>query len=271
MTNREIKEIAELIINDGTINTSNGNWVVYYDELPECYDVSEVKENVMEIIAELGRHDEVADVGADADCIDVMFYTGYCPNVEDEYEEEESEMNEAKLYVGVRPSTNDHIVKRPTEFDGIEQYLYERLDKNPSIKVNEAGLQHEGMTVAEAWEIARRNTFAETKIESLAKMMARLSGMEMPDVGGPDIYVVTTETGFRGAAAVLDRKAIKALSDRLGVNTFIMLPSSIHEVLLVPYDDGDDISNYTDMVGAVNGGYVDEAEQLGNRAYIMNV
>ena len=82
MTYREITKLVDDMVSDGTEYTSNGSWCFYYDEYGDQCD--DVKENVGAILEELWERDEVAEADADADSIDVMFYTGYCQNVGDD-------------------------------------------------------------------------------------------------------------------------------------------------------------------------------------------
>lgn len=88
---RLVREIADKIVSDGTKNTTEGNWVHYFDEFGE--DETFARENAEEIAAELERHQEVSDVELTPDAFDTNFYLDYCPNYiphkdEDGYEEE---------------------------------------------------------------------------------------------------------------------------------------------------------------------------------------
>ena len=50
-----------------------------------------------------------------------------------------------------------------------------------------------------------------------------------------------------------------------------MLPSSIHECLIMPYDENCDMDKLTNMVDEINLDHVDESEQLADKAYIIEV
>ena len=89
---RRVREIADKIIAEGTKNTTEGNWVHYFDEFGE--DEAFAREHAEEIAAELERHQEVSDVELTPDAFDTNFYLDYCPNYipqeeEDGYEESE--------------------------------------------------------------------------------------------------------------------------------------------------------------------------------------
>ena len=73
-----VRAIAAQIVEEGTENTTEGNWVVYFNELTG--DEEFAKTYAQEIAEELGRHESVADVEFDNTCFDTAFYLDYCPN-----------------------------------------------------------------------------------------------------------------------------------------------------------------------------------------------
>ena len=94
---RRVREIAGKIIAEGIENTTEGNWVHYFDECGE--DETFARENAEAIAAELERHQEVSDVELTPDAFDTNFYLDYCPNYlpqegEDGYEESEPSNSE---------------------------------------------------------------------------------------------------------------------------------------------------------------------------------
>ena len=89
---RRVREIADKIIAEGTENTTEGNWVIFFDELSR--DENFAKANAEEIAAVLELRKEVSDVELTPDAFDTNFYLDYCPNYipqagEDGYEESE--------------------------------------------------------------------------------------------------------------------------------------------------------------------------------------
>ena len=88
-----IEAIAERIVEEGTKNTTEGNWVTFFDELSR--DENFAKANTEEIAAVLELRKEVSDVELTPDAFDTNFYLDYCPNYlpqegEDGYEESET-------------------------------------------------------------------------------------------------------------------------------------------------------------------------------------
>ena len=52
-----------------------------------------------------------------------------------------------------------------------------------------------------------------------------------------ELYIVSNPTNLYGASAILDKKAIRQFSMKIGVDKWIVLPSSLHEMLITPYYD----------------------------------
>lgn len=86
------------------------------------------------------------------------------------------------------------------------------------------------------------------------------------------LYVITNKDQFRGAALACDLKHIKKWAKDNGYHKAVILPSSIHEMLLVPLENEEyDLDMFSSMVADVNATQVDPTEQLTNRAYIINL
>ncbi|MDD4493128.1 MAG: hypothetical protein PHV32_02055 [Eubacteriales bacterium] len=79
--------IAEYLIDEGTASTFSGNYHFDYTEINEHFGVAlPVDDELLDMIVDSLDKDIVADVVTGKD-IDIMFYTKYCPNVEDEESE----------------------------------------------------------------------------------------------------------------------------------------------------------------------------------------
>ena len=97
MTNKQARNIANWIFNEAQRNTESGNWITYFDEIKEQYNVEMNKENAELIIRWLcklyGEAILDANIGYDLvnfekpDCIDITIGTWYYENDEDDDEE----------------------------------------------------------------------------------------------------------------------------------------------------------------------------------------
>ena len=90
-------------------------------------------------------------------------------------------------------------------------------------------------------------------------------GMDPDAVPFPDdgTMVLTTESQAYGAIALISKA--KELAE-LFPNGYVVLPSSVHEVIVRELDGND----YTELVQCVNATEVDPEEQLSNHAYVVN-
>lgn len=86
------------------------------------------------------------------------------------------------------------------------------------------------------------------------------------DMRGKDeaMYILTSETMFLGAGAILNKPMMDSIFDKMG--GFYILPSSIHEVLIVECAP-DNISQLNNMVKEVNRTELSPEEQLSDHIY----
>ena len=90
-------------------------------------------------------------------------------------------------------------------------------------------------------------------------------GLEMPD-GKEQMYVLSNETKMNGAVAMMDTQTMDQIAEKLEGDYYI-LPSSIHEVLVVPMDAGMDREMLENMVREVNQTQVAPADRLSDHVY----
>ncbi len=93
--------------------------------------------------------------------------------------------------------------------------------------------------------------------------------MDMPSSPSESIYVLTNPSGIDGAAAILSDKAMQEARNMIGED-FLILPSSRHEVLLVPRSMDMSVRELAEMVREVNRTAVDEKDLLSDHVYRYN-
>ncbi|MCM1261689.1 MAG: DUF5688 family protein [Butyrivibrio sp.] len=86
---------------------------------------------------------------------------------------------------------------------------------------------------------------------------------DVPEVA---MYVLSNRDRLYGASALLYSDSLKTLTGKLNKN-LIILPSSVHEVLLVPDDGLTEKDFYKEMVRDVNDTQVDPEERLSYNVY----
>ena len=106
----------------------------------------------------------------------------------------------------------------------------------------------------------------------LRQVLAETMGLdeEMMDLMGPsdvpEMIVLTTEDKLQGAKALLSKEALSEVYDQVG-GDFVVLPSSIHEVLCLPIRDDMDAETLKNMVREVNGTQVAPNERLSDNVF----
>ena len=174
--------------------------------------------------------------------------------------------------IGLQRNTGEEIIKRACPLDeAIEEYLYITLDMGEgvgTIKIKAGMLETAGIGEPEAWTQAENNTFSDTTVEDISVI---IQAFGMPTAGDSGIYIVSNKGRCRGAAAVLNKKALQEIGDRHHTKKLVVIPSSIHECLVLPEVEMMDISALTDTVISVNASAVDPVEQLADKAYIITL
>lgn len=137
-----------------------------------------------------------------------------------------------------------------------------------------------GVTEEELFEQATQNTErlfpAEFKpiLSIMEKMMREI---DVPDRIIKDMiefeekedeikmYVLTNKTGINGAVTMLYTDILKEISVRLNTENLYMLPSSVHEWMILP--ECDDVAYLKEMVTEANRTAVAEIDLLSNHVY----
>ena len=114
-----------------------------------------------------------------------------------------------------------------------------------------------------------RNGGDTTDIMEAAKEMAAVSGMLSGTGKFPRPFILTNKKGINGFAAVFYPGVLKDAADMIGKNLFV-LPSSIHESLLVADDGSVRAAELRRMVREVNAGCVAEEEIVSDSVYFYD-
>lgn len=98
-------------------------------------------------------------------------------------------------------------------------------------------------------------------------------GFAIPDE--PGVFIVTNRCGTKGAAGVLDKRALKNYFDKHapGYDHFVSIPSSIHEALVIPTTAelvDNVLARCNELVEMVNVGYVSPVERLSNKCCVLD-
>ncbi len=80
------------------------------------------------------------------------------------------------------------------------------------------------------------------------------------------MYMLTNESGYLGASCLLYQQLLKQLSKQVDAD-FYIIPSSVHEVLLVPATVHMKPADFNRMIGEVNGSQLSSEEILSDHVY----
>ncbi len=131
-----------------------------------------------------------------------------------------------------------------------------------------------GLVPEELLQMASTNTQnMEYKLDSIGNVLMGMMGdigtlseemsQMMDQQQTPQMLVLTTPDGCHGAAAMLSTEAMDRAKEMLGCDTVYVIPSSIHEVIIVPGDEnGITPDILKDMIMDVNATELDPADIL---------
>lgn len=180
-------------------------------------------------------------------------------------------MLRARLY---NKATNAEVFRKSSDFKDLIIVPYIDFGDvsgdgcKASTKVTAQLIERWGVTEKEVIDTALKNSKADVKIQSMETMLAEIMGFPAreEELGiNPEMIVLTNKDKYYGAITAI---TAKAKLKKLFPNGYVILPSSIHEVIAVPYQAGME-DELTEMVNAVNVEEVKPEEILGNKAYVF--
>lgn len=183
-----------------------------------------------------------------------------------------------QFYIGLQRLTDDNYIRKNlSELDGIESYLYVQGDDEVigyrcSMKLTKAFLERMKLKEDDIWKRAEANTNSETVLQSMEDLIYELTGTRPPYT--IPMYVITNRIKHKGASAILNKKMLKEFGEKFHSDKVIVLPSSIHECILMPgtmIKNEYDLPYLTEMVSEVNCTDVAPHEQLSDRAYVLSL
>ena len=92
----------------------------------------------------------------------------------------------------------------------------------------------------------------------------------LPPMEGPQMYVLTSDDKLYGAKYLADTGKLDEISEKLG-SDLIVIPSSVHECIIIPNDGSMDRSVIEGMIHDVNSTQVPPKDILSEHAYMYDV
>lgn len=151
--------------------------------------------------------------------------------------------------------------------------------ENASILIHNQHLIHWNISVDTLFALAKENTpfllssCCDSLTELLLPVMEHLSGQEQEEALSAlqasrpvPMYVLTNQQRFLGACCILYDNVLKEIAAHLDSDLYI-LPSSIHEVILIPANVTESAAALSQMVSEINQSEVSPEEVLSNHIY----
>ena len=124
------------------------------------------------------------------------------------------------------------------------------------------------MTEEEVLNVALENSFADCQTMNIIDQMKKLSGMDFPGEALPmDVLTNLNELPY-GAIQMMNVEALAKVAEEHNSDLWI-LPSSLHEVIVVPSVLGD-AEVFKGMVECVNAEEVKAEDKLSDNVYRFN-
>ena len=140
---------------------------------------------------------------------------------------------------------------------------------NASILIRNEHLKYWNASPEDLYELAKINTplLLPYDLQNMGKVIENMAPEEYEEyMEESPLYVLTNNRKMNGACCILYRDLLKSISQKLN-SDFYILPSSVHEVLLLPSGDNSSIKEFSGIVKDVNDLAVADEEVLSGHAY----
>ncbi len=131
-----------------------------------------------------------------------------------------------------------------------------------------------GVTAADLLTNATRNMEEKQPphITSMFEVLKEMMGMDipgMPPMDGPEMYVMSNESKMNGAAGIIFTDRLQEFAEEKGSDIYI-IPSSIHELILIPAAESMGAQDIKQMVREVNDTQLDVQDRLSYNVYLYS-
>jgi len=153
--------------------------------------------------------------------------------------------------------------------------LKQDINGTASVPVTNALMESWGVDTDALHELAIKNlpVLLPSTFQSMSSVLFGLMGDSeeaediLAGISSQDevMFILSNEQKMHGAAALLDESIMQKVMEKFG--EFYILPSSIHECIIVKANADMDVSTLTSMVQDVNAGQVAPEERLSDHVY----
>ena len=141
-------------------------------------------------------------------------------------------------------------------------------DEQKSIEVNQQLIDTWNVTPEDLYQTALANMEREDdgtfyRLSDFVESVLHTT----PESSGLDMYIMTNKKCAYGATEILRSGELKRRAEEFK-SDLVVLPSSVHEVLVLPYEEWMDLDVFRRTVQNVNDDAVKREEQLSNQVYL---
>lgn len=254
-------ELHGLTIIDEGVNISP---TIYLNDFFLRYEYSQMTfDEIIKKILDIYKHNKAQSN------IDISFYTDF------------NKVKNRIAYKLINTKQNQKLLESTPSVKFLDLsivFYYHFASKNcdnASILIKKEHLKMWNIDINTLFSLAKTNT-PKLFPHTLRNMLDILKGSgfdmiehELPDENAMPMYVLSNVNGIFGSCSILYDGVLKEFADKIKSNLYI-LPSSTHEIILVPTDDDNDIESFSNMVREVNKQEVSEEEFLSDHAYFYN-
>lgn len=228
--------------------------VIYPEELYEQYRAGESIENLTEVLLEVAMR---------------------CPRPSGEEIGEFLDFEKIRdriVYRVISAEKNEELLQKvpylPVLDLAIVFYLMvpEGTFQNCSVLIRKEHMKFWKIPITAIYEAARKNTPA---LCPCVFMLLSDFWEEEPLFADCPVFVLTNEQGVNGASALLYPHLPGIIREKLGENYFL-IPSSVHEFLIVPEHAGFPAEQLAAMVKEINATELEKEDVLSDRIYYFN-
>ncbi|MGN1156732.1 MAG: DUF5688 family protein [Agathobacter sp.] len=176
------------------------------------------------------------------------------------------------VYKIINQSKNKELLKTVPNFNFLDLsivfYCLVHTDENgnASILINNQHMARWNTSPEQLMKLACENTprLLEYELKSMESILSE--EMNVTPQNLYPMFVLTNSFRLNGACCILYKNLLRQISEQMGCDFFI-LPSSIHEVILLPANDISAITDLSAMVKEINASEVSEEDILSDHAY----
>ena len=205
---------------------------------------------------------ESMSVSEIADEIDDILNNSSAPDI-DVNKLTDPEYLKDNVYLCIQRKGSESILK--DDYLDLEVYVRCKINDNASFKVP-CSIGSDGLL-----EAAIENTRSTFLIREMSEFLSEMMGVPKEFLCGENfMWVVTNKSKCNAAACLYYPELFKRFCNDHNINGCWILPSSIHEVLVIPVDNGCKCE-LDQMVSEVNGTEVKPEERLSDHAYYYSL